>query len=261
MSLSSKVGNKIPEDYNKMKPGVFSWKSSLLEHPRVFKPLMAIGLSVVLYGAYKLALKGYKNYRDRLTLERFISNFKQQNKNEKEWLVLVSLESVNDQFMSKVAVIGKFFNIIIIWDNKLVSENIFTKIQNLPNCLVRIIPFDVHENLEKFMEQVSEEAIDTQSRLMIIQHGKYKGEMLYDKSESITSAKEINYCAQKIKCMTACLSVFLSTARKNNARPTVLLDFEFKSTNQMDQMIAKSMGYFLSGAKEKYAFDLKALIE
>lgn len=250
-----------PIDNNQMKMGIFSWKSSLLEHPRVFKPLTVIGLSVVFYGTYRLALKGYKAYRDRLTLERLISNFKQQRKNEKEWLVLVSLESVNDLFMQKLALIGKFFNIIIVWDNKLVSENIFTKIQNLPNCLVRIIPFDINENLKKFMEQVSEEAADTQSRMMIIQHSKYKGEMLYDKNESITSAMEINYCTQKLKCMTACASVFLAASKTNSARPTVLLDFDFKSANQMDQLIAKSIKHFLSEAKAKYAFDLKELIE
>ncbi len=244
-----------------MKPGIFSWKSSLLEHPRVFKPLLAIGLSAVLYGAYRLAYKSYKNYRDRLTLERFLSNFKQKSKGEKEWLVLVSLESVNDNFMQKLAVIGKFFNVIIVWDNKLVSENVFTKIQNLPNCLVRIIPFDVNENLDKFMEQVADEVGDTNARLVIIQHGQYKGEMHYDQQERLTSANEIDYCAQKIKCITACVSVFLSASRNGNERPTVLLDFAAKFSNRMDQMVTNSIGQFLRSAKNEHGFDLKALVE
>jgi hypothetical protein len=244
-----------------MNSSIFAANSSIFRNPRFFKPLVAIGLSAVLYGGIRLVYKGYRYYKDQLTLFRFLSNYCHQTKAEKEWIVIVSLENINDSFMKMVTMVSQMFHIILVWDNKQVSESIFLQIQKLPGTMVRIIPFDVDENLDKFMSDFSAEITETRSRIFFVQHKEYTGEALYDKQEAIGSSNEINYCVRKFQCMAACLSTFISVAKVSNLKPTVLLDFKSKYSNLFDSIIVNALRIFLKNAQKEYPFQLKTLVD
>jgi hypothetical protein len=199
-------------------------------------------------------------YRDQLTLQRFLTDYIKKHNKEKEWVVLVSMETVNDNFMAMVSMIANYCNIILIWDNRYVSDAIFRRIQNLPNTLVRIIPYDNDENLDKFMSAVHDEIIETQAKILLVQHSSYKGESLYDKSLSVASANEIEYFVRKLKCMTSVASVFISAAKTSQITPTVLLDYDPSYKNTFDYILVKGINQFLRNAKSSSDFKVKTLI-
>jgi len=237
-----------------------SWRTQVYQNPRLFKPLFAVGLTTVLYGIVRLIYKGYRLYKDQLTLQRFLTEFIKKNNKEKEWIVLVSLETVNESFMEMISMVAKFCNIILIWDNRYVPDSIFQRMQNLPNTLVRIIPYDNDENLEKLMTSVHDEIIETQAKILLVQHSSYKGETLYDKTQSLASANEIEYFVRKLRCMTTVASVFISASKSAQIVPTVLLDYESSYKNTFDYILLKGINQFLRNARTNSEFKVKTLI-